>query len=148
MALTTRAIAPLLLRTITLFVLGMGAPILAPVVAVLLEPRFLRPSLVIAIVSIAAQLRLLPSSAPLPLTRRLSAVTLIRNLATRQKTLMARLALPPLHAEFSVHSICTGACTTTSEDHNVHSMRVACMPFTLALEDINISREMLLNQIS
>src|SRR3970282_1103619 len=131
MAPATRAIAPPLLRTIMLFVLGMGAPILAPVVAVPLEPGFLCPLLVIAIVSIAAQLGPLPSSTPLTLTRYLPAVALIRGLGARPKELTARLALSPLHARFSVHPICTRACTTSSESHNVCTTHVDREPFRL-----------------
>src|SRR3972149_7662778 len=130
----------------------MALPRPLPIVAVSLTPRALAPRIVLAIVGIIAPLGLLPSSAPLALTHRSAAVTLIRDLRTRPKELTAPVALPPpLHARFSVHSNCTAACTATSEDHNVCTTHVDREPSRFVsreLDDIERREMQLPNQIS
>jgi hypothetical protein len=92
--------------TVALAVLGMRAPILAPIIAMALNPRALRPRLVLAVVGIALSLGPLPTSPARLLTGRCTAVHLIRDLRTRSERLTAGRTPPPLldHRTFNFGS--------------------------------------------
>jgi hypothetical protein len=93
----TLALPPACGKAIALAVLGMRPPIPAPIVAMALNPRALRPRLVLAIVSIVLPLGPLPASPARTLTGRFAAVHLVRDLRTRPERLAAARTPPPLH---------------------------------------------------
>jgi hypothetical protein len=84
-------------KAIALAVLGMRAPILAPIVAMASNPRALRTRLVLAVVGIALPLGPLPTSPARALTGRCTAVLLIRDLRTWSERPAAARTPPPLH---------------------------------------------------
>src|ERR1700761_9323144 len=84
-------------------VVGMPSPVLTPVLAMAVGPGPLRLTLIGAVISVTAQLALLPASPALTLTGRQAAITLMWNLRTRPERSVACRAPPALHGCVSAH---------------------------------------------
>ena len=97
------AVAPTLLKTIAIGVIGMARPILAPVLAMTIHPEALRLTLIGAVVGVSVQLALLPAPPALTLTGRQGAIALMGNLRTRPECPVACRAPPALHGCVYAH---------------------------------------------
>jgi hypothetical protein len=86
-----------LLLAIAFAVLGMLAPVLAPVLAVTFTPGALRADLVVAVIRIRLALAALPPSSAFALAVWLATEALLGNLRARPKTRPAGCTPPALH---------------------------------------------------
>jgi hypothetical protein len=92
-----------LLLAITLAVLGMVSPVLAPVLAVVVTPEALRTRLVVAVIRIRPALLALPPSAAFALALRQATEALLRTLRTRLKSSLAACAPTSLGLPHPAH---------------------------------------------
>jgi len=100
-------------------VVRMSAPVLAPVGAMTFTPCALRASLVVAIVSIAVPLLMLPTSSPLALAARLATEALVANVRARPKSQPGGSAPPASHGyTTATDHPSSHACTQRSRRRN------------------------------